>query len=360
MLHRLDLTGFRNYQKARFEPAPGLNLVVGDNGSGKTSLLEAIYVLSTGRSFRPTRPRSLIRDEARQSVLFAQISHQGHPHRLGMERDTSGLKGLRVDGDDARSLGEVARRFPVQVFHPGTVELVEGGPGARRRYLDWGLFHVEHEFLGLHRDFRKVLGQRNSLLKKRTLNPAELSVWDRQVVAASDRIDRLRRAWVARLEPVVNRLLERLGALPPVVLSLDSGWPENQDLAALLEADRQKDMARGFTGRGAHRADLKLTSDAGPVREVFSRGQAKSLAYVLVLAQLELLIQEAGRECLILVDDLGSELDDSHRRAVLGMILELGQQTVFTALNADRSLLEASGQSIRMFHVEHGTLRVDE
>lgn len=358
MLRRFDLQGFRNYSGESFHPHPGLNLIVGDNGSGKTSLLEAIHVLATGRSFRNTRGSGLIREGAGETVLFAEVAgEEDRTHRIGMRRKASGIQALRLDGENASSMGEVARVFPVQVFHPGTVDLVDGSPGTRRRYLDWGLFHVEPSFAGLHRQFRQALDQRNRLLKKDRPDPRELGVWDGQIVTASDRIDQLRRDWLARLTPVVNRLLGELAPLPSVSLTLDSGWPENRSLARLFEEERNRDIARGFTGRGAHRADLRLTTDAGPVRDVFSRGQTKSLAYVLVLAQLELLVSEAGRSCLVLVDDLGSELDAEHRRAVLRMIERLGQQTIFTALAADNDLLAPLEQEIRVFHVEHGTLK---
>mgnify|MGYP000389201086 FL=1 len=357
MLSRFDLQGFRNYSGESFYPSAGLNLIVGDNGSGKTSLLEAIHVLATGRSFRNTRGSGLIREGVSETVLFGEVEGGDRVHRIGMRRKASGIQALRLDGRNAGSMGEVARVFPVQVFHPGTVDLVDGSPGTRRRYLDWGLFHVEPSFAGLHRQFRQALDQRNRLLKKDRPDPRELGVWDGQIVAASDRIDQLRRDWLERLTPVVNRLLEELAPLPPVSLTLESGWPENRSLARLFEEERDRDIARGFTGRGAHRADSRLATDAGPVRDVFSRGQTKSLAYVLVLAQLELLVSEAGRSCLVLVDDLGSELDAEHRRGVLRMIERLGQQTIFTALAADDDLLAPLEQEIRVFHVEHGTLK---
>lgn len=339
-------------------PGPGLNLVVGANGSGKTSLLEAIYVLATGRSFRSTRPQSLIHDDDPGAVLFAELNDGKARHRIGMERDRTGLKSLRLDGEDARSLGELARLFPVQVFHPGTVEVIEGGPGVRRRYLDWGLFHVEHSFLALHRQFRQALSQRNRLLKKGRLDPREMDVWDRQVASASGRIDGLRRAYLERLEPEVNRLLEALPELPEVRIELYSGWPRDASLRDLMQAERERDHARGFTGRGAHRAELRLTTDTGPVRDVFSRGQAKSLGYVLVLAQLIILTRDSDKQCLVMVDDLGSELDQAHRAGILRMIGELDQQTVFTALEADSELLKPLDREVRMFHVEHGALRV--
>jgi DNA replication and repair protein RecF len=357
MLHRFDLQGFRNYGAESFYPQAGLNLVVGPNGSGKTSLLEAIHVLATGRSFRQTRGSGLIAEGSSEAVLFAEVGGSDRRHRIGMRRRGSGIRSLRLDGENAGSMGEVARVFPVQVFHPGTADLVVGGPGVRRRYLDWGLFHVEPSFAATHREFRQALDQRNRLLKKGRLDARELGVWDGQIVAASDRIDQLRRDWLARLSPVVNRLLAELAPLPSVALKLDSGWPEDRSLARLFQEERDRDIARGFTGRGAHRADLRLTTDAGSVRDVFSRGQTKSLAYVLVLAQLELLVAEVGRSCLVLVDDLGSELDADHRNGVLQMIQRLGQQTIFTALAADEDLLAPLDRDIRMFHVEHGKLK---
>jgi DNA replication and repair protein RecF len=358
MLQRLTLSSFRNYQQAEFVPGAGVNLVVGDNGSGKSSLLEAIYLLGSGRSFRTSRLQRLVRESAQDAVLFAEVlSHQGVQHRLGMARNRQGFSGLKLDGVNVRGLSDLARILPVQAFHPGTVEIVEGPSSARRRYLDWGLFHVEQSFLPLWRQLYTALQQRNRLLRSGRFQHREMLVWDQQVATVSGRISQLRSAYLTALSPHLQTVLGHIGELPEVNISLYAGWPDGEDLLALLAADIEKDRQRGHTGRGAHRAELRLTTAAGPVRDVFSRGQTKTLSYALLLAQLYLLVHGHGGQCLVLVDDLASELDSQHSAAVLAALKDLKQQMIITALSADALPVQAEGNETRMFHVEHGVLK---
>lgn len=358
MLRRLALESFRNYLSQEFLPSPSVSLITGANGSGKSSLLEAIYVLSSGKSFRGGRPRRLVREGADETVIFAEAVRQsGDVHRIGVARDGSGFTRLRRDGRTVQGLSELARLLPVRVFHPGTLELVEGPSAVRRRYLDWGLFHVEQSFHGYWRDLRHALEQRNGLLRQGGASARELGAWTQQVALASGRINRLRSAYLERLSPHFQALLGSFPELPPVRVGLQSGWPGDSEekLLEVLTAELETDRRRGFTGRGAHRAELRLTTDGGLVRDLFSRGQCKVAGYLLLLAQIQDLTERGEEDCLVLVDDLASELDEAHRDQMIRALLGLGQQTIFTALAAEQlpSLVDRGAE---MFHVEHGVL----
>ncbi|WP_111657819.1 DNA replication/repair protein RecF [Isoalcanivorax indicus] len=356
MLQRLVLTAFRNYRHAEFRPGPRINLLVGDNGSGKSSLLEAIYLLGSGRSFRSSRLQRLVREGDQETVLFAEVAgEKGNSHRLGMSRTRQAFSGLKLDGANLKGLSELARLLPVQVFHPGTVEIVEGPSSARRRYLDWGLFHVEQSFLQEWRALNSALQQRNRQLRTGAAS-REISPWSQQVARGSDRINQLRSGYLEALRPHLASVLSHMGELPEVSLTLYPGWPEGEDLLALLDADLLKDRERGHTTRGAHRAELRMMTSAGPVRDVFSRGQLKTLGYALLLAQLNLLVKDRDGHCLILVDDLASELDQMHSGAVLQALRALNQQMIITALSAEALPGLADDQDVNMFHVEHGVL----
>lgn len=358
MLRTLSLTSFRNYRTTVFEPGVGVNLVYGSNGSGKSSLLEAAYMLGSGRSFRTSKLRRLVNEDADETVLYAEIiSPREQLHRVGLSRNRQGITGIKMDGNRLRGLSELARVLPVQVFQPGTVEMVEGPSSARRRYLDWGLFHVEHSFLMEWRALSSAVQQRNRLLKQPMPDRRELVVWSQQVAAASARIDQLRRAYLGELMPLIQTACRRFPELPEMTIELQSGWigQDEESLQIQLEQDIDQDRRRGFTGRGAHRAELKIVTSAGPAREVLSRGQGKILSYVLLLAQLDHMVRTRGQPCLVLVDDLASELDRENRKIVADALLDLGQQTIFTALHADQ-LAGELGENVRMFHVEHGVL----
>ncbi len=357
MLQRFHLHQFRNYRDQSFVPDPAVTVVTGENGSGKTSLLEAIYLLGAGRSFRTSRLSSLVMADNNDCTLFAEIESDQGSRRVGVKRDRQSLLDARLDGERVSGLSDIARLFPVQVLHPGTVELVEGGSSARRRYLDWAMFHVEQEFIEEWRRLRGAVDQRNRLLKKPALKLRELVVWDRQVAESSARIDALRR----RHLPLLIRLFEEelsafSAAVPAVGLALHSGWAAGEDIAAVLATTVEQDVRRGFTGKGAHRADLLLSSEEGSVREVFSRGQQKIVAYALVMAQVRLIRELAGRDCLMLVDDLTSELDRDNADRVMSAVIRVSRQVIVTSLDPALAPL-GKETNYTVFHVEHGALK---
>ena len=361
MLQRFHLNQFRNYRDQMFVPDSAVSVVTGENGSGKTSLLEAIYLLGSGRSFRTSRMASLVMADAKDCTLFAEVSTDQGGRRIGIQRDRQSLLDARLDGQRVSGLSDIARLFPVQVLHPGTVELVEGGSSARRRYLDWAMFHVEQDFIGEWRRLRSAVDQRNRLLKQPSLKLRELVVWDRQVAESSARIDSLRRRHLPQLITLFDQELSAFSAsVPSVGLSLNSGWPAAEDIADALASSLEQDVRRGFTGRGAHRADLLLSAEEGSVREVFSRGQQKIVAYALVMAQVRLIRELAGRDCLMLVDDLTSELDRDNADRVMGAVIRVSRQVIVTSLDPELAPL-GNETDYTVFHVEHGTLkRVDK
>lgn len=354
MLKRLTLTDFRNYPQVDFLPDARISLIHGDNGSGKTSLLEAIYTLSTGRSFRTTKMGKLVREQANHLLLFAEVEKDGAIHRLGMRRGRQGIEHLRLDGERPKGLSQLAHLLPTQVFHPDSINLVYGESSIRRAFLDWGLFHVEHSFLADWQRFRQLIEQRNKLLKSPTFSRRELEPWNQQLVDVSVRIDQFRRTYLARVVAHFHKAYERVGKLKEVDLSYYAGWPDNESFEAALTRHLEQDRQRGFTSVGPHRADVRLRSGGHLVKDVFSRGQSKTLGYALLLAQLYVMVDEEKRSCLLLVDDLSSELDADHRSALFAALGQLGQQMVITQLEDDGLF---SGEAIKRFHVEHGWIK---
>ncbi|MDX1805327.1 MAG: DNA replication/repair protein RecF [Alcanivorax sp.] len=363
MLSRLQLGDFRNYRQADLELSPGINVVLGDNGSGKTSLLEAVYFIgSGGRSFRGGRLSRLVRDGGEAATLYAEVPAQDQLHRLGVRRTPGGIDALKLDGQTPRALSEVASLLPVLALHPGSVELVFGASALRRRFLDWGMFHVEHQFMPLWREASSALKQRNALLKKGRPALRELAFWDQQLATSSDRIEGLRRLYLERLQAQLDGVMASLSPSLSVRLSLQTGLHKGENYIDALERVRADDIRRGFSQVGFHRADLRLECDAVLARERLSRGQAKLVAYGLVLAQLPL-IKAVGKVCTLLVDDLGAELDARHRSLVLQFLAGTGHQTLITALDLPewQALIaennELNGVDSKMFHVEHGRIR---
>ncbi|KGD64107.1 DNA replication and repair protein RecF [Alcanivorax nanhaiticus] len=363
MLSRLQLGDFRNYRQADLEFSPSLNVILGDNGSGKTSLLEAVYFIgSGGRSFRGGRLSRLVRDGADAATLYAEVLSDEQLHRLGVRRTPGGIDAIKLDGQTPKALSEVASLLPVLALHPTSVELVFGASALRRRFMDWGMFHVEHQFMPLWRHASAALKQRNALLRSGAINPRELGFWDQQLAESSDRIEGLRRAYLSALQDGLKRVMAVLSPELNVRIQLQTGLQKGETTQDALLRLRQDDIRRGFSQAGFHRSDIRIAIGDVVARDRVSRGQAKLIAYGLMLAQLPL-ISEAGKVCTLLVDDLAAELDEEHRNRLLGYLAGTGHQTLITALDEpswaavvnDNNALKTVES--KMFHVEHGRLR---
>jgi DNA replication and repair protein RecF len=351
----LQITNLRNISHCQIEPGPGLNVFFGPNGSGKTTLLEAIHILSCTRSFRGARSGLLIRDGCQALTVFGRVRCKGgRAVSAGVERGPRGVK-LRVEGREAVSVAELAVLLPVQVVAPDSHRIVEGGPEERRRFLDWGVFHVEHDFLFAWRRNRRALKQRNALIRAGVAQGREQ--WERELVATGCEIERLRRAYVQRLQTRFKALAKSLLCEFGVDLEYRRGWPEKMTLAQALADGWEADRAAGFTRAGVHRADLFLRAEGICARGRISRGQAKLLVLALQLAQTQLMCDVEGSRPVVLLDDLTSELDSKGLARVLGVVRETGGQVFLSTVDA-RQLSLSDWLDVRMFHVEQGHLRV--
>lgn len=354
ILRSLRIDGLRCLQDVALQPEPGFNLVTGANGSGKTSLLEAIHLLSHGRSFRPGGHDALL---ARQRSAYSVYAELGNTerivHRVGMAHGDDGWR-LRVDGATATSLGEVIRLCASVCFEPGSHALVSGGSGERRRFLDWGVFHVEHGLLGQWQRYRKALRQRNVLL--RAAAPSnQLRPWENQLLEAGTSVDTWRRAYVKALEPRIAAEMARLiPSLGTPRLSFSSGWAAGHTLGSALEVARQRDSRRGHTTVGPHRADWRLRFDDVEHHDQLSRGQEKLVALACVLAQGRCLAEQQGSWPVVCLDDLASELDREHQHRLVQRLLETQAQVWVTGTEPPAAL---EGSRVARFHVEHGRCR---
>ncbi len=349
-VERVRIERFRCLESVEIEPHPRCNVIVGQNGAGKTSILEALFFLGRGRSFRPGGSAALIQDGASEFVLFAEMGATGGRRRLGVRLDGTGLQ-LRIDGEGGASVADLAATLPLQVIEPEIHELVQGGPKGRRRFVDWGVFHVKHEFYPVWRRYRRSLKQRNLALRQ-TLPRDAVQAWDQELVATGREIDRLRRTYLEMLEPGFAQASRRLlGA--PGRYRYRPGWSQDQDLGEALATSWERDAASGRTHVGPHLAELVVQVDEAAARNRLSRGQQKLLGISLVLAQARLVSDSLGADVTLLVDEPSAELDESRLRALLEMLRESRAQLFITALDHETLPLESPA---RVFHVERGKL----
>ena len=341
----LEVEGLRCLQQARLELHSHVNLVTGTNGAGKTSLLEAIYLLGRGRSFRTRHTERLIGHDADRLTIFGRTDEPNFA-TLGLRYDRELGLHARVSGRDAKSLAELSAAFPVQIVDPGIHRLVEEGPAYRRRWLDWGVFHVEPGFVEAWTEHARTLKQRNAALRV----GADPSPWDPELVRLGTTLSVARARTMGLLEPYWRQTLKALLG-EPVSLAYYQGWSRDRSLAESLAMHRVQDLDRGSTGLGAHRFDVQLTMDGRTAREVLSRGQQKLLGAALALAMARLAGSGGRRPPTLLLDDPAAELDRAHTDALVSEIRTLRGQLVVTALHPEEARF---GDPDRAFHVEQG------
>ncbi|MDZ7686763.1 MAG: DNA replication/repair protein RecF [Gammaproteobacteria bacterium] len=330
----------------------------GENGSGKTSLLEAVYFLGSGRTFRSQGADPLIRREADSCVAFGTVREEnGREHRLGVQRGRNGSREIRIDGGSAQRTSDLARLLPTLVLGPHTVELVTGSPGVRRRFLNWGVFHVEPSFGELWEQYSRSLRQRNRLLKRSHVSSAELRSWNDALDRLASQVDAQRQAYFEAFSGPFSRTADALMGENQLDSRYYRGWESGRSLGETLLEQEASDRHRGFTQAGPHRADLRIRIAGQNAANVCSRGELKVLAWTLVLAQ-GASFRCRGSTLTYLVDDLASELDRRHRQRVCDLLDEGGNQVLVTGIERDQ--LELGWNAPKLFHVEHGQFHEQE
>jgi DNA replication and repair protein RecF len=334
------------------KPDPRVNVIAGANGAGKTTVLEAIYLLGRGRSFRAPRLGATIQTGQERANLFGRVRQSGNvEHRVGLAIGRGGSE-VRVDGTAGTS-ADLVSALPVQLIDPQIHELIQGGPGERRRFLDWGVFHVKHEFRVAWPRFRRALAQRNAALRQ-GLPAKAVCAWDQDLVDAALVVDACRRDYLTAAGPLLAATAKQLLDLP-ASFELRSGWAQDKALDSALRDGLDRDRAMGSTQSGPHRAEVVVLVDELPARHRLSRGQQKLCAAALVLGQGRFVKETMHRDLTLLVDEPAAELDADHLRRLLQAIQSVDAQVFFTAL--DPEALRISGGS-RVFHVEHGEVGI--
>lgn len=349
----LALQNIRVYESVHLEPSPHLNLVSGANASGKTTLLEAIHLLGTGRSFRTTQSEQLRRNGLNDLSVTGKLKQAGgETIRLGL---TLGIDGRRasINGLETKQVSNLALHLPLQVISPDTHYEFQQNAKHRRGVLDWGLFHVEPDFPDLWTRYQRILQQRNAALKGRGQNKAR-HVWDDELIENGEKLQAARSQQTEQLLPHFRVCCHALlGEKHEIDLALDPGWDGQKGFGESLYRDRERDDARGFTHSGPQRADLMIFLDGQMSKLSASHGQLKLLVVALRLAQIRYLLESRGRGCCLLIDDLAAELDVVHRARLTRYLASLMTQVFVTT--TDSSFIDREyWPSYKTFHVEHG------
>jgi DNA replication and repair protein RecF len=358
-LTRLEITDFRNIETIKLNLcARGFNFFYGLNGSGKTSLLEAIYYLSLGRSFRTSLATRIIRHNTEKFVIFSQLSLADQSIPVGVERSLQGDIKIRISGKDIHSAVELADLTPVQLINSSCYNLLDAGPAFRRRYLDWGIFYLNKDFLRTWKDYGQILKQRNSALRENK-SKKEIDAWTLGLTQQCALLDAYRKDYVAKLTPLLEETVSELLDLHDLKIHYYPGWDKSQNYADLLTQVLAKDMQIGHTQFGPHRADFKITINKVSAKDILSRGQQKLFVCAMILAQGELLNRGLQKRPLYLIDDLPAELDKLSRGKLVKLLAKQDTQIFMTAV--EKAALDdiITTPTFKMFHVEHGRVVED-
>ena len=359
-LDSISITNFRNLAKVRLELDPKFNFVLGLNGSGKTSLLDAFYFLSSGRSFTTNSRRSFIMEGKDECIVRGDINKDAQPFRVGVARSRAGASEIRINGEKISKSSELASCLPTIVLCPESISLLIGTPAKRRSFMNWGTFHVEPIFKEVWERANRCLKQRNFALQSKGSGGNELASWTDELIKYSLKIDECRTEYIQKLKPIFSGVLERISGLRDVELSYLRGWDEKIHLNEIFDRNSEIDMEKGYTGSGFHRADLRIYIRGKPATETCSRGELKALTWALKLAQGRFLGEnKAPDQCetILLVDDIGAEFDGVHRQKIQEYLHETGHQTIITAVDQFVFSNFTGMRSSKLFHVERGKIR---
>ena len=350
-LKHLKTIDFRCLRTAELEADPHYNLIYGVNGSGKTSVLEAIAYLGRGKSFRGAGAQDLVCHGSKEFVLQGKVESEARTVSIGVRNGRGGLA-IRFDGDSSAGAAALAEALPLQVVDPEVHSLVAGGPERRRRYLDWMAFHVEQGYLGNWRRFRRTLRQRNAALRE-AARAEVMAGWDREFAHSALIVHETRR----HMLELARDLFEETGdSLLGARLGLEyrQGWSQDMTLEEALAAGLSRDREQGSTQAGPHRGDIRLVLEQRQAKKLVSRGQQKLLSCALILTATELVQNQLERPLLLLLDDPAAELDATSLQRLMACVTGLGCQVIATALVPDKRLL---AEPAALFHVEHGVLQ---
>lgn len=360
-LEALTISNFRSLKSVELTLNSGLNFFYGDNGAGKTSVLECISLVGTGRSFKTRKHSNLPTFNHRYFTLVAKINKNDDVYKVGISRGNEKDSKTLVNSDAVSNSSVLAELLPLRSIDTHSLELLEGSPSIRRSYLDWLMFHVKHNFKALNKEYTHCLKQRNALLRHDKIDGLLLSGWTNKLIEIGSELQKQRVESLPALENGLNKLLKNIDFLKDKVLKLRyiDGNKAGADFKESLSSSKELDQLRGFTNYGPHKADLVFTVNNKPIAEVLSRGQLKSVVYALYLAQIQLAFEWVGVKVSLLLDDISSELDEHKQKTLADWVEELDIQVFITGITKEDALRGWSTRAIKqskMFHVKHGEI----
>ncbi len=371
--NRIKTEGIRNLQPLAFTPGKKTSFFTGENGAGKTSILEAICLLSTGKSFRSLQTGNFINKEVSNGYAYGEWQDESNnTQKFGVRRTRNKTLEIHKNGEKQTTLEQINRCFALKVLTPDVFSSLSGTSEQRRNLIDWTLFHVEHTFRLNRKKYNHLLKQRNAILKqhknkhkKQEKIPRqllqELTYWDQQLSQVGESLEQQRRENIQQLQQQLHQRLSWPGNWPhnqEITIKYYKGWPTDKTLAEQLHLNQAKDLLKGYTQNGPHRFDINVYLGKDKAVEICSRGELKTLAVACQLLQIHNLVYQ-DLNAVVLIDDLFAELDYEHANWCLQQIHKLiNTQSFITGVSIPEQIkTQYSMKGMRWFHVEHGKIQ---
>lgn len=350
-LTQLKINGFRCYESLELIFDHRINIFSGTNGAGKTSVLEAIYFLSTGKSFRSKRSKNLINHDANDLTVFAQyLDIDEKQHKIGITLDKTLKKSILRNSQKIQNQSAIAHLLPVVSIDPDSYLFLDKPPQYRRSFLDWLVFHVKPEYLQTWSKVSRCQKQLNQLYKDK--NKEQLNQWEALYIENAAALSKMRQSVFSKLHTVFNKklavIVPELTEIKPVFYQ---GWSKENTLVEQLEKDRDKNFLYGNLNNGVHKMDIKNSIKNKPAHENLSRGQKKLISIIYYLSYIELITEQLNIKPILCLDDMDAELD-SEKTHILCDFIQNSQHQVFIS-TVDPEKLTHIFDQVCLFHVEH-------
>lgn len=359
VIREIRAQSFRNLQDQAVTFHPNLNLFYGENGAGKTSILEAIYFLAHGRSFRTSQFDSIIQTTANTLLIQANILSGHDSHFIALQKARNTSLQVKINQTKVKRIADVSKLLPIKIIDADSQKLFHFGPQFRRQLMDWGLFHVKQNYFSLWQELQQVLRQRNQLLKNKAPTN-DFSYWNHKFSELSNEIHSHRQRYIGELTPYFHNFCRYFRLNHEFHIAYKPGFDPTKNLTEELELHLNKDRAVGYTTLGPQRADLLFkTTSNHDCSEFLSQGQQKLLSYAINVAQGACLLAETAVAPIYLLDDIASELDNNNLQDLAQALGQLKAQTFVTSIHKDGLqpfLSSANHESHQLFHVKHGML----
>ncbi|RLA07992.1 MAG: hypothetical protein DRQ51_03980 [Gammaproteobacteria bacterium] len=345
----IEILRYKNISKINIKPER-INFIVGENGSGKTSLLDAFYYCAHGKSFISSDVRHQIQYNESDFNLITKIKNNNNELKVAYNKNTK-IKKIKINNKNIQRQSDITKHIPLKTLHPNSILLINGQESHRRDFVNWGLFHMKHSFNDIWSKYLQTLKQRNNSLKTKEISL--IQVWDNKLSFLSQEIDNLRLEYIEILTQTIQQYTQKF-FVKEVSIVYYRGWRQGVELLENLKKEINNDIKKGWTGVGPHKFSLKIMHNNNECRYNFSRGQQKILSYCLVLAQIKLLEVVTGKISVLLIDDILSELDQKNTMTILKIIKKLNNQVFLSSISYTKEL--KSVKNHKMFHMKQGSI----